>query len=589
MIENFREICLTLGSALEDSASTPLHVPGSGTAPTPALIRAAISGPARQLPLAYQSAYVAPLLANLESALARTRDPESLAGVICGHGALETRQSIGRFAAVATDLYSSFLASEKRAQLKLPLIEQLPPLVTFRHEGSPFIWPCAVLQQACDVRVGIVSLPASYRDHTILFGALAHQSSGYDLVRADPALRSELARRLLSEFGGVPGRGPGAERGPLTGLLWTYWLDEALADVYGLLNVGPMFAIDLAALLSTMLARTPQSGVRIPALRTDSCWGDGLIDPHAVDLLRIHLALGVTESLTELGGATRQSYVQALTDLSAVCAEGATTVTIQGVVSLSGVASVQLAETRPLAEMQEGARQIGRWLATVSLDALAGHCLQDLETWSDADEATAQSIAARLGRGHSICGLGDAAHILAGAILALLQQPAQYTEVTMRVNAALDDRFQQDALWGASRARPLLSVGLPRCTGATAQADEPPGRDPHLQERDEDRSRDGASRDREYAEDRSRGAPDRDREVRDREVRDREVSDRAGERAERGREREEEGRGRESAAQERDREARSRSETARAAKDRAQDYQERGARSPSARPSSPRR
>jgi hypothetical protein len=102
----------------------------------------------------------------------------------------------------------------------------------------------------------------------------------------------------------------------------------------------------------------------------------------------------------------------------------------------------------PLSYAQKAARSVGGYIATKQLDALKGHTIQDIETWDDDDERRALAIKEALLAGQSIKTQGDDAELLAGATLALLQQPALYDAVTVALNAALDQSFQRDPIWG---------------------------------------------------------------------------------------------------------------------------------------------
>ena len=103
-----------------------------------------------------------------------------------------------------------------------------------------------------------------------------------------------------------------------------------------------------------------------------------------------------------------------------------------------------------LSDAAEAARKVGALLAGGKFEKLNGHCIQDIETWDDADEAAAQAIASRVLSQQSIVAHGDDAQLLAGTMLALLQKPALYNSATALLNAALDDSFLRDPIWGAT-------------------------------------------------------------------------------------------------------------------------------------------
>src|SRR5207249_3564354 len=76
----------------------------------------------------------------------------------------------------------------------------------------------------------------------------AHETGGHSVTHADPGLLDQLAASIPLAVAGTPAS-PSMPRDLLT-LLWSYWIDEASSDVYGILNIGPAFSINMAAFFS---------------------------------------------------------------------------------------------------------------------------------------------------------------------------------------------------------------------------------------------------------------------------------------------------------------------------------------------------
>src|SRR5262249_41616032 len=184
---------------------------------------------------------------------------EVLPGAICQHGpnylGAENLGSLPRLLAVISDLFRSYLDRRKRAAAHFPrqIRATLPPLAMFQSRGDK--GPMAVTTDKLKLFVGgaastsVISLPASFANDPILWACLAHETGGHSVVHAEESLLEELHSGVEKALKGLVVPRLSAER--LT-MLWKYWMDEAVADVYGLLNVGPMFAFNFAAVFSAM-------------------------------------------------------------------------------------------------------------------------------------------------------------------------------------------------------------------------------------------------------------------------------------------------------------------------------------------------
>ena len=472
--DKFTQLCKRLVS---------IGLDGDGPPELPADPEQAVKDAAKLLPLAFRTAYVDPLVAQLDSAA--VQDPttlETLAGAVYDHNpTFGVSDQLQRFLAVVSDFYRSFLSARRRAMADFPILEaSLPPVATFKNKADfgPFTITAEGVQQLIGAPIGVVSLPSAYRDNPVLWAALAHETGGHDVIHADLALEPELAADVRSLFG-VGDIQPGQDLSTkqLQGLLWSFWIDETAADIYGLLNIGPQFAVSLAALLTSL-------GGNVPQVRTSTGTNPdtGLLDEHPTDILRIHVAIGVVQSLRGLSVTTRQGYINDLKALATLCAGGATQVQLQGQLPISSdpaSPAIPIDQSLPLALLQDGAISVGALIANTKPQALGGHNIQELETWDDLDEAAAQRIAAAFLAGTAVDDLGDDAQLLAGALIALTSDPDEYDQVTGLLNKALTVSFRRDPIWGppvpdhffvrSSLTKPSPSASTSRSTKPAAR------------------------------------------------------------------------------------------------------------------------
>ncbi len=440
-------------------ATVDLFGQGGEALPSATDLPLAVTAGAAQMPHVYQDTYIAPLETNMARLLASIPDNastvETLTAAVYQHQANDPmRAPLNRFLAVISNLYRSFLDDNKRANAGVTLTETLPPLAMFQNDGSsgPFTMPVDDVISIIGGEVGVVSLPATYANDPIIWASLTHEVCGHDVTHADAGLLDELTAGVATAFAGAPSD-PSIARDDLASL-WGYWMDEAVADVYGLLNMGPIFATNLAFFFVAL----NKLGGGTAELRMVSGFDRGdpkkMLDPHPTDILRLHLAIGVIDTLTGLALADRTRYIADLEALAATLAKGAT-VQLVGHVPAAGGGLAPLQVKVPLAYMQQSARNVGGYIASAKLVALNDHGIQDIETWDDGDEARATIIRDALLAGKSIVSQGDDAQLLAGTTLALLQKPDQYDAFTVQLNAALDESFATDPFWGMPPKDPI--------------------------------------------------------------------------------------------------------------------------------------
>ncbi len=455
---NFRQLFQRL-AGIDLFGSGPPEVPWHGDPPSAEAVRAATDPASSRLPLAFQAAYIAPLQRNLDhvlQALTGAQDIlETVGGAIYDHRVDEVDPELDRFLAVISNFYRSFLDATRRASAGFPQIgEQLPPLAMFQHDGQsgPFTIPVDDIARLFDGAVGVVSLPSTYRNHPLLWASLAHETGGHDVLHADAGLLPELSQAVRTFFGGgaIPSGGQ-VTANQFLGLLWSHWMDEAASDVYGVMNIGPEFGLNLVAFFTALWERIKPTGN--PTLRTSSGPDprSGVLDPHPTDILRPYLIKGAIEALQALSAARRTQYADDLETLAQITAGGAATVEIQGLVPTGPSVGLRFNASLPIDLMQTAAQHVGSLIATGALQALGGNSIQALETWDDTDEDTARLIAQNMTANVAVAGQGDDAALLAGATIAAFDQPGSYDIITARLNEALDASFASDPYWGTPR------------------------------------------------------------------------------------------------------------------------------------------
>jgi hypothetical protein len=417
------------------------------------------------IPLNYVEGYVKPLEANLARLIQLVSNQqipvvvlETLAAAVYQHRpSCSVNVPLRRFLAVASNMYRSFLADEKRNEVGAPLRNLLPPLALFQNEGGmgPFSVTGEDVAQLIGSTINLVSLPATYANDPLLWGIIAHETGGHSVTHADPGLLQELANGLSEVLAGVV-RSQGLSLEEMT-LLWSYWIDEAAADIYGIMNLGPAFSPNMAALFAAGLARgTPIA----PKLRMTSSFASSdpsmILDPHPADILRLHLAVGAIDSLSKLSPAAKQTHCKFINDLSEILSDG-DKVVINGKIPISRDHLQQISISMPLAVLQPIAREVGAYIATTKLNTLGGIPIQDIETWDDNDEGQSLIVRDAILAGQSITSLGDDAHLLSGSTMAVLEDPNCYEKMTVSLNDALDQSFAQDPIWGIPEPHPIFS------------------------------------------------------------------------------------------------------------------------------------
>jgi hypothetical protein len=89
--------------------------------------------------------------------------------------------------------------------------------------------------------------------------------------------------------------------------------------------------------------------------------------------------------------------------------------------------------------------------------------LQKVESWDENDEDASQFIAKSMLKGKTadLAGMGDDAQLLAGAMLAFIDNPDRYDDLTPALLDALEFSYANDPQWGVSQFHSLIEYKIP--------------------------------------------------------------------------------------------------------------------------------
>lgn len=472
----------------------PVDPPRIGTDPDILrTLRRQIQAGSKQLPKPYHRDYISPLLANLSQIMA---DPipelskEHSGGVILPgqrifplfrlmailNSGIQPAVTNGvapalrQLQAVVSDMYDSFVRSRERLGIEPPLEQPIPPLTAFvppipgaflslQTDVPP--WPLMIeidqMQKFSEgFKTGVVSLPSGFRSHPLLWGVLAHEVGGHDVLHAD--------EKLIPELEGIVQTKLKQKYPDVICQLWHYWFEESAAEVCGALNIGPAYGI-IAFIVQTVLAplvaryfdsedlttSADTLAARLPIKARPRIPNSDILDTHPIPVLIPELIIGTVRSLTKLEKDTLGRYLNQLEELVSVCSPRTDIVDFA---QLKIPGNVKPVPNQPLGRLRESARDFAEVIVTSKLKALSGkYGLQDLETWDDDDEQASKDAANALLEQKSFekkktpdLSHVDDAQLLAGGVLAGLRQPQQYDRINEGLRNALELSYKADRL-----------------------------------------------------------------------------------------------------------------------------------------------
>ena len=441
-----------LAACVEDAREAALSERSSPPDPTFfSSLRDRLGKAIERLPAAYRGAMGAPLLKALDGmgpggfARILAMDPGregsarlllDLAQAVLQRGEGYQARATAAFQEVVSDLYEGFLSAEDRRGVKPPDHGVTPPLIRWGSaETGPYTWPASATAKF-EVDAALVSLPAANAAGGLLaWPALAHETAGHDILEADDGLREELS-------GAVKTQVLAARIDPAVAAYWSERIDEAAADVLGVLNMGPAAAVGLVGYFRALNGAWRGT----PELRSVGREED----PHPADIARAYLA-AETVRLLSFSGAERWAdrlVAEADRDLEAI--------RFGDVPVSAGVA-------------RASAAAVARAIVKTRLTALEGRALGEIQDWRDRDEAVvatlrkelkeggAQSRPARQANG------AYAAHAVAAAVYEAVAAGSTPSRVMGRMIGMLAGMHERNPEWKEHPvAPPARRPGGPR-------------------------------------------------------------------------------------------------------------------------------
>lgn len=363
-------------------------------------------------PQQYRGAVVAPLVGWTERWTEAPPAVQDAARAVMQRAA-EPDQMLATLALqeLVSDIYDGFLSEEDRRGFAAPDRHMLPPLVKWGNRArGPYIHPAGALA-GHGIGAGVVNMPQGFRTRGLAaWTIMGHEVAGHDILVANEGLVDELAGRIVATL-----HAAGAAQ---TVPYWIARLHEAAADVLGILNLGPSLGAGLLVFL-----RGHRAAMRGLARLCGDLPGE---DHYPADLLR---GVIVATTVSRLRTRVAARWVEV----------------IDAEVFADLRANDDPAFLARWPALARSAALVAQVIAGARLDALGGRAFEELQNWSDHDEALARALAAGMARGDAAEALVGpelyAAHAVAGATYLSLEAvdvaPGAWHDALLRLLAAM--------------------------------------------------------------------------------------------------------------------------------------------------------
>ena len=413
----------------------------------------------------YRTGYMTPLRDNLKALIESLNELDEETNrvdikkyvlmTLLINGALQfneqlLKKPISILHSIGSDLFDSYRRSRDNFKITGSLTHKLSPVIGFlgrlpplhfnepRRLPFPRTMTVGYLHDGVgdelsrDFTVGAMGMTPGFITHPLLWGFMGHEIGGHYILGADarllPELQSKIYNKLCSQY----------SRPPLHVLapLWRFWTEEAASDVRGVFLLGP------SAGIGTIFVHTALGPLFWGGEKKLNC-KYRQDDWHPISILIPDLICGAVEQLDKLSESRRVRYVAQLEDIARHYSDQTKEVKFKKGAFVRDPDDrtneekfTLLTENIPLKDMKESARFVGGYIATVELDALGGHSLRDLATWSEDDEDMALAIAEEYlatpgGRAKiEVAGYAPTAmQLISGGILAAVRRPSRFDEL----------------------------------------------------------------------------------------------------------------------------------------------------------------
>lgn len=372
------------------------------------------------------------------------------------------KKPLGVLQRIISDQFDSYKNKRAHFNVKAPLTHACSPLVGFvghlpdRVSTLPplpatlevaFLRVYLGKSLARDFTAGAVGIPPGHMNYPLLWASVGHEVGGHYILSSDDRVLPELHKKIYRELLRLYPSEPTNALAPL----WRFWTEEAASYVCAILHLGPSAGIGAISWHTALfhLAWGKQGESRLSSTYSPRNW-------HPLSILIPDLICGAIEQLEQLSPSRRARYAAQIEEIAKQHSErtsvvhfGKKQIVPDPTDSEDKEKFTELPETLPLEAMQASARIVGRYLATVRLDSLQGHSLQDLATWTDNDEHVAVQVATEMTDLNNLRQMrldGKAPsplQLISGGVLAAVRHPDRFGHI----NELLLQRFHNEIDW----------------------------------------------------------------------------------------------------------------------------------------------